>query len=30
MNKEISERVEDILLTIALLIGILLIIMHWK
>ena len=30
MNKETSERVEDIILTIALLIGILLIAMHWK
>jgi len=30
MDKEILERVEDIILTIALLSGILLIAMHWK
>gem|GEM_PF-2624070 len=29
MNREVSERLEDIILTIALIIGILLIIMHW-
>jgi hypothetical protein len=30
MNREFSERIEDIILIIALLIGILLIAMYWK
>lgn len=30
MNKELLERTEDIIFTIALIIGILLIAMHWK
>lgn len=30
MNKEVSEKIEDIMLTIALLIGILVIGMYWK
>lgn len=30
MNREFSERIEDIILAVALIIGILLIAMHWK
>jgi len=30
MNRELLERTEDIILTIALIIGILLIAMHWR
>ena len=30
MNREVSEKIEDIMLTIALLIGILVIGMYWK